>query len=208
MEIDWLPRGEVQYRVHRGCSAQEAPENCFAGQSTLIQYKDCHESCDTRFGVQNGCNTGLNAIAARFAPDEGKRVTECRSCSLFQNEDGNFYGNLNCPKNTDRVANQICPIYASTACYEAFSNHESYDLFDDNQVEDVFRGCSSFLLSVNEIDPTKQSCGIIDINDTPHQICKRTCTEDKCNIYSPPGFLIRVACLLWQRLFQNNEING
>ena len=185
MEVDWLPRGEVQYRVRRGCSANPAPKNCFAGQSDLIQYKDCQESCDTGTGAGNGCNTGLDAIAARFAPAEGQGITECKTCSLFQNEDGDFYGNLNCPKNPDRVTTQVCPIYASIACYEAFSTHESYDLFDDNQVDDVFRGCSPFLRSVNETDPTKPSCVVNDINDIPHQNCKRTCTEDRCNIYSP-----------------------
>ena len=185
MEVDWLPRGEVQYRVRRGCSARPAATNCFAGQSDLIQYKDCQESCDTGTGIANGCNTGLDAIAARFAPAEGEpSVTECKTCSYFQKEDGKVEGNINCKENPDRVATQACPAYASTACYEASSFHKSYGTLGDNQVEDDYRGCSTFSLPVvDEENPTAANCAVADINGLAHQNCKRTCTDDGCNVH-------------------------
>ena len=183
MEVDWLPRGEVQYRVRRGCSAKPAPTNCFEGNSNLIQYKDCQQSCDTGTGVQNGCNTGLDEISKRFAPD-GETVTECKTCSYFQKEDGTVQGNINCKENPDMVATQSCPLYASAACYEASSFHQSYAGSGTQQVEDDYRGCSTFELPVeDEENETAAICAVAEINGLAHQNCKRTCGEDSCNVH-------------------------
>lgn len=182
MEVDWLPRGEVEYRVRRGCSAREAPKNCFEGSTDLLQYKDCQESCNV-VEDGNGCNNGLLSVAQRFAPENGG-VSSCKACSYFQNQDGSVNGNLNCKENPDSVIEQDCPLYASTACYEASSFHKSYGGIGPGEVEDDYRGCSTFELPVeDETSETAANCVSVEVNGLAHQNCKRTCTGDNCNVH-------------------------
>ena len=80
MLADWLPKGEIQYQVKRGCS-HHAPNEitmCDEGSATYIQFKDCTVTCDpTADG--DGCNKGMEHVASRFAEKENP-VDHCHQC--------------------------------------------------------------------------------------------------------------------------------
>ena len=64
--VDWIAKGEIQYRVKRGCSSipPTALTECETGSATLMQYKDCQVTCQG-----DACNTGLDQVARKFGED-------------------------------------------------------------------------------------------------------------------------------------------
>ena len=179
-----MARGNMQYRVRRGCSANPISESqpCYQGSTSIINYKDCSITCPTNTGTANGCNTGLDAVAAKFAPDleAGENmVGSCKTCEFFQNEDGSVSGTKACKDDMVWVDSKPCPIYASHACFEASSFHRSYGQGQDYTIEDDYRGCSPF---IKQTDPEAEpECGVVELNGLTHTNCKKTCLTDNCN---------------------------
>ena len=89
MEIDWMSRGMMMYRLTRGCSDRKVddPEPpCKEGSTSLAQFKDCDVVCD-----EPGCNSGIDQVADRF--DAGAdAVQECYSCEYTEGKDGSVSG--------------------------------------------------------------------------------------------------------------------
>ena len=89
MEIDWMSRGMMMYRLTRGCSDRKVddPEPpCKQGSTSLAQFKDCDVVCD-----EPGCNSGIDQVADRF--DAGAdAVQECYSCEYTEGKDGSVSG--------------------------------------------------------------------------------------------------------------------
>jgi hypothetical protein len=144
MEVDWYAKGNFQYTVKRGCKSTPAPEACYGGGTTMIQYKDCSVSCDpTQDGA--GCNNGLDEVAVKFSTGG---VYECYQCQYMQLQDGSVNGFPKCGEEigvgNDNSINTIkCPLYADTACYWSASFHVDY-AGGGETLEDDYRGCSTF----------------------------------------------------------------
>ena len=123
LEVDWYAKGAYTYRLIRGCSAVEAPVNCYNSQSDLIQIKDCTVTCNPEEDGA-GCNSGLDEVADKF--DEGNDI-ECISCQYARDADGNILNGSNEKCSGDDVSGDIdsisCPKYANAACYTASSWH-------------------------------------------------------------------------------------
>ena len=89
MEIDWMSRGMMMYRLTRGCSDRKVddPEPpCKQGSTSLAQFKDCDVVCN-----EPGCNSGIDQVADRF--DAGAdAVQECYSCEYTEGKDGSVSG--------------------------------------------------------------------------------------------------------------------
>jgi len=103
LEIDWYAKGHFSYRMYRGCSSIEAPENCYTGGSTLIQYKDCSVSCDPEEDGA-GCNDGIAAVAEKYST---QTVSSCYQCEYIQDPDGTVHGLPGCGE--DRVLEIFIP---------------------------------------------------------------------------------------------------
>ena len=65
LEADWLPKGQMQWRMTRGCTRLAHPTMCLESHSPYYSYKECQVVCDPFsfgagtvienwfFGVQN-----------------------------------------------------------------------------------------------------------------------------------------------------------
>ena len=108
----------------RGCSSVEAPESCYGGGTTLIQYKDCSVTCDP--ADQSGCNTGLAEVAEKFST---KKVSTCYQCEFVQNVDGTVTGTEGCGQEVTQgnpIPPYHCPVYADSACFWSASFHQDF----------------------------------------------------------------------------------
>ena len=89
MQVDWFAKGELQYRITRGCSSFPAATNCYEGSSSLLQYRDCQSDCDPKV-EGNSCNNHLEDIARRMT--EERNVRHCITCSFQQYQNGTVDG--------------------------------------------------------------------------------------------------------------------
>jgi len=181
MQADWLPRGDIEFEIKRGCSTEPEREKCYSGSSTLVQYRDCQHGCSPLIDG-NGCNDDLEQISYRL--NDGRlNVKECVKCSYWSNADGSVSGNENCPlvpdlSEEDRKAmTSDCPPYAKVACGSARSFHTAYNGVENELFKfDDFRHCSPFD-AFPEVD-----CAFETINALEHVNCKHSCTDNACNI--------------------------
>lgn len=180
MEVDWLPRGDITYRITRGCSSKPATETCTGGASALIQYRDCQHDCAPRVDG-NECNDDLEEISRRMN-DGRNHVSQCVQCSYKEDADGNVIGDPNCPFVPDLGDEDLagltnwCPAYARVACASAASFHATYNESSTIDVTEDYRHCSPFD-SFPETD-----CVFQKINGLDHVNCKNTCRDDNnCN---------------------------
>ena len=89
MQVDWFAKGELQYRITRGCSSFPAATNCYEGSSSLLQYRDCQSDCDPTV-EGNSCNNHLEDISRRMT--EERNVVNCITCSFQQFQNGSVQG--------------------------------------------------------------------------------------------------------------------
>ena len=113
LEVDWLPKGEHQFRLQRGCTANPPPLACEEVQNEYYSYKDCRVICDPMKDGQGdwnllilkpwalnflGCNKGLETVAKKFELGLNEaHVDSCYQCSYKKLGDEEF-GNEDCGK--------------------------------------------------------------------------------------------------------------
>lgn len=179
MEVDWLPRGDITYKLTRGCSSRPAEDKCVSGSSSLIQYRDCQHGCNPQ-SEGNTCNDDLKEISRKLN-DGRNHISQCVKCSYQEDADGEVNGNPDClkvPELGDEDLDKLtfwCPSYARVACASARSFHKTYNTNDDKEIIEDFRHCSPFS-AFPEVD-----CAFQKINGLDHTNCKHTCEKDNCN---------------------------
>jgi len=188
LEVDWLPKGEHQFRLQRGCTANPPPLACEEVQNEYYSYKDCRVICDPMKDGQ-GCNKGLETVAKKFELGlNGAHVDSCYQCSYRKLGDEEF-GNEDCGKQIDevtRIPRTWCPMYANAGCYHAVSFHTDY-VDGETQTEEDYRGCTPFTSSDgkppigNPNGNPRPTCAHMDLNNLDHENCKTVCGDDDCN---------------------------
>ncbi|CBY30505.1 unnamed protein product [Oikopleura dioica] len=170
LEVDWLAKGQMTYRMIRGSTTLKEAQPCYTGSTQLIQYKDCSSVCDPSENA--GCNNGIEEIEDKFSTGI---VRQCRQCNYIQSDDGTVNGRPECGFSPSSVPSANCPKYADAACYSAASFHKSY-AGNGEEIEEDFRGCSPFPLNDN-----RDECVTASVSGLDHTNCKHTCTSNNCN---------------------------
>ena len=195
MEVIWLPMGNQQTIIERKCgvATSSGSNMCTSGQSNAWLYKDCWEQCS-----EDKCNDNLD-ITRNFAPPSGQpAMDECYTCT--HEEIGFGFGiidELNCKEEPTESSKQTCPSWARAGCFVG----DSVQLTGDgSDVVNVYRGCSSFYTSEEQIcsDLTLDTnVGEEGYERVRTSICKQACnTADDCNTYRYPD---------WQPPVDDNE---
>ena len=79
MYTDWLADGSQVFQFIRKCNQfpptfeSDGETNCYEGQNSHIQFKDCHSIC-----TGNGCNNNSDVVNANSRLDENGDLIEIR----------------------------------------------------------------------------------------------------------------------------------
>ena len=170
MTIEWLPKGEQLILLNRGCgpAVTAGGQDCNYEHSDLLHVKTCTDIC-----TDSACNNNLK-VGNKF--DQGNDI-ECYSCQYGRWQDGTILpgSNINCQQSVanENVPTRQCPVYLNAGCFQATTWHYS----GDSRIEENFRGCSAFALEEDDV----QECNDYT-QDTTYTNCRRTCSEDNCNM--------------------------
>lgn len=173
MVIDWLPKGEQQIWIKRGCSAEPAPGPCQSGEGQNVKYKDCQASCYPT--DDQPCNNDLT-VAEKYRIGAETKVSSCHSCRYVEHDNGDVEGNKNCENNP---AIGDCPIYADIACYTGAATHNAIEA--GNVIREIYKGCSTFVAKNGEEDKVQELPNPDSGTVQMYGITKTSCTNDNCN---------------------------
>ena len=173
MVIDWLPKGEQQIWIKRGCSAEPAPGPCQSGEGQNVKYKDCQASCYPT--DDQPCNNDLT-VAEKYRIGAETKVSSCHSCRYVEHDNGDVEGNKNCENNP---AVGDCPIYADIACYTGAATHNAIEA--GNVIREIYKGCSTFVAKNGEEDKVQELPNPDSGTVQMYGITKTSCISDNCN---------------------------
>ena len=83
MIMDWLHDGSQAFHLTRKChklrqTESDGDTNCYEGQNSYIQFKDCYNMC-----TGNGCNNNSDVVNANSRLDENDDLIEIRLVLVY-----------------------------------------------------------------------------------------------------------------------------
>jgi len=178
MSVEWYFMGEQIVHMKRGCAPKEneASKHCGDGEvDNVVIWKTCEDTCQGA-----NCNNKSHSDQVKALFDSGNGNLECHSCTWARDQFGGIIGGSNeaCtkPDVSDENFMVKCPIFANAACFTAASWH----LEGSIEVEEDFKGCSTFRL--NNDEPV---CLDWEFDELSYQSCKSTCNSNGCNSKTP-----------------------
>ena len=184
---DWLPDGQLDYTIKRGCKAvkidtpaDQASCPVEGASITGFYYRDCVVYCPGDICNADNRDQMFNLMAIKDENGVPRKPQKCRSCDSKLNPSTGVQCMMDPVDLPDGEVE--CPIYANAGCFSS----NFYQNGRTQMTSHFYKGCSPFMFTDEAEKPDYTTRCVNTQESQPNNpilthTCKETCDTDGCN---------------------------